>query len=673
MELIKIETTNARIEELKGLAKELGTLGVIAGGAVLDSLLSRDYKDIDVFFTNEAMSVQEQFVKYAQANGTVFETVGDGQYSEVAFAQSGVVEMFGKKHNIELINKELLRLVSTIQGSLRLGSPENSDRTKRAYDVPMAADAFINKLARQASYATAMGDLVSMNQAYGTLLIHEFDLDIKQVMIDPVTLDVLATPAFIRALESQTVNFSEILIHGEGITRRNLVRILDAANKYDLRLAEEEKIRPFLEAMKSFHTTLPTSTGDYTLVTRFYNNFKVPFLVQKSGPDKYESLGERVTSQSTLVSQLHPLSVETLERLDFHEVAVTLFDQWIRASFKGTGTATVVNYTYSNRTYSLSDSVTAIRGFKNLFAGTKFGEFLDVVVRAQKLFEQDERVVKMRSNVYEVDKYYGVRPNPGYEIAFSEFAPCIAHFCNNVELRGLAYAIDHISSTIITTASNHRAYSKGTCLLSQEEQQERNADMSSYYDFSRGVNQEVMLFDLFPEHLTFNKLDEYREAAYFNMATLRKNKIRTAFLSTTALTPQQQQEVRTMLEENPAYGPLSLEYPNADWATLQHIASLLVSPSHAPRRTTVEVLEEIFVASDSIPSRLDKVEVMAARSFPPIFNASPFDDAPDTVSLPELAAAPSNVGPPVLAVPTLVFQEETEPEGFDLSEDDLPF
>lgn len=529
MQLIKIEKTNARIEELKMVAKELNNVGVIAGGAVLDALLDQDYKDIDLFYTAQTDIFKRSFVNYAIETGSVFDSIGGGRYSETAFAESAPVSMFNKTFQVEIIEKSSANLIATIRNSIRRSSGD-FDQTQNNYDVLPADQSFVQDAERELEQFNALGEYDKLLSVYGKLLIHEFDLDIKQIMIDPLTLDVLATPAFIKAFTNKTVDFSKILIFGEGVTRRNLVRILDASNKYNLRIENEAKIVPFIEAMRDFHLYFPVDTMDTTFIKRYTKNFRTPFLVTNQALRNcldYEGIEHLLTSTPKGSIPMDP-------SMEFNDIATQMFDYWTRETFRNKGARIQINQFFGARRSSFSQHFSFLIRHLDEMKETKLGEFLYTLLQADNLFNSEDRVVKWVAAPFEeLGLMQELKCDPSREISMNGYAPCHDIFLEYLQHHTLEETTKWIASTLLTT-SEYVAYTVKSVKLSSRYRLDpfsagsaSRDDLSYVYSFSSDIKRKVDMFDLFDDYLSFPSLEAFETVRYYSLAQNRNMDFRT--------------------------------------------------------------------------------------------------------------------------------------------------
>lgn len=532
MKLVKIETTNARVEELKTVAAELSGLGVIAGGAVLDAILDRDHKDIDLFYPEQMMQVKQFFVQRAEQNGTGFSTVGGGAYTVTAFAESGAIDMLGKTYQIELIQKDTRRLLSTIISSLIQNGDYNKIRS--AYDVKGALETFLLGQEDLMKSALLASDNPAMLSVYGRLLVHEFDLDIKQIMIDPVTLDVMATEAFVEAFSNQTVGFSRILIHGEGVTRRNLVRIADASMKYGLTYQDQETVSQMIDAMVGFHTTFPSSTGDATLVKRFFNTSGKRFLVPSTIEEECVHIPEMMTTKPLFSPEASDYEKTAIRKLDYREIAVQMFDPWVRSVFIKNGQRQTLNFIHASFYMTLAEHTEWMFRCSENFKGNRLQDFIKILWQSRDALNFGPRLIKPIDHNIETDKVNGLSVREDY-VGFDKFAPCTTFFVELSEALGVTKAIQVVSETIVTTPKGHRSYS-----LSSDDEKQLKAELyagvtyphtstktKDAYRFEEYIERKVNMFELFQGDLSFDSLEDFESARLFVCGLNREGTVRT--------------------------------------------------------------------------------------------------------------------------------------------------
>lgn len=527
MELIKMNITNERIEQLKEVAREFSMMGVVAGGAVLDAMLDRDAKDIDVFYTHELQHFKDTFVHTVEANGTIFHCIGGGRYSDVAFAMSGQIEMLGRSLQIEIINKDHKATHQTLCHSLR--KLKGQSVIERGFEVLDQEDFYFYKQDALFKQAYTLGNLEEMNRAYGSLLIHEFDLDYKQVMVDPVSLDIMATPAFVEAFTNNTVNFSRALIHGEGVTRRNLVRIADAVNKYGLQLADPEKVSFMLNALRDYHSTFATDMDDTTLIKRFAKNLGMPFYVTDVSKSLYHDMTDMVTDVSAHLSSLHPLTIQAGEGLDFVSVGIHFFDEWSRAMFRNDGSQIPLNESFGKFNQSLSAEIDFLISHLELFAGKELGQFIEGIQRSRTLFDQmGPRIIKdVNRSHMKINMINGVDITDSIKIAFDGYAPCEANFTMDAEDYGLKNAIQDVKRTLVTTSAGYVAYTLHSAALQNKRRKSIRTEMSSRYNFGSSLEKKVILFTLFRGKMSFSDLETFEVARYLSLREGSKSEVRT--------------------------------------------------------------------------------------------------------------------------------------------------
>lgn len=508
MNTITINVTNEKIEQLKKIAQEMSTIGVIAGGSVLDAIVGTEAKDIDIFYPHETHAAKRTFSLGCMAEGIEIDQAGGG-YSNVEFAESVTMDVDGTQQRMEFIQKnwdvvEAIELRQTLRSYKEKGIYFSTEYIgHNTYDVEPKDIAALRSKARKMQNFITFGETSSFLSLYADQLINEFDLDIKQVCIDPVSLEIKATPAFVKALQNKMIGFSDTLIESNAITRRNLVRIIHSSMKYGFAIKDEETIRPLFEAMKEYHMVFPSSSYDKTLMQRFAQTTNELYLQPKEF-DTSDILDCPFTQEITSVPEEARL---VIQKQDFGTISESLFDRWINAKITKSGRLTSIASLIRGNIYTFSKYTAAFNEYLPLAQSELLHSFIS------------DYLYQISKGTYSIEVF----ANGEEQQRFSTFdAPGTEHFSSDVENHGLAIAIEGVKSNLVEgyefdhTLDNpnveYLTYAESISALLWDKEKEKENNMR--YDFSKNVEVKQTLFSVAEGLLNFASFESFELARY---------------------------------------------------------------------------------------------------------------------------------------------------------------
>lgn len=505
MNTITINVTNEKIEQLKKIAQEMSTIGVIAGGSVLDAIVGTEAKDIDIFYPHETDAAKRTFSMDCMAEGIEIDQAGGG-YSNVEFAESVTMDVFGTEQRMEFIQKnwdvvEAIELRQTLrlyeEKGVYFHTPYIGYST---YNVEPKEIAALRKKSKKMQNLASFGDTSAFLSLYADQLINEFDLDIKQVCIDPVSLEIKATPAFVKALKNKMIGFSDTLMASNAITRRNLVRIMHSSMKYGFAIKDEETILPLFEAMTEFHTSFPALSYDRTFMQRFAQTTNKLYL-QPLDADTSDIMDSPFTLDITGMPEEARL---VIKKQDFSHIAEKMFDRWINAKITKSG--------------RLASIASVIRG--DLFTFSKFAPSFNAYLP----LAQSDALRSFIADCLDQNSKgtHSIDVDADKKRFSSTDGPLTGYFVDDVENYGLAAAIEIMKANLVEGYEfdhtlekpnvEYFTYAESASVLQWEKEQKSQDRMR--YQFSTNVAIKQTLFSQTEGLLNFASFEAFELARF---------------------------------------------------------------------------------------------------------------------------------------------------------------